>query len=990
MFSRYRSVIYLLCLGLLASNAPLLVVGQWTIVNGALGSVIGLGLGFAACRVLKENSSNHGIEDLKNAISSIVFENSRHGVFACEINDNQPSAACVLWSDEMRNLTGYDKDEIEAVGWRSVLYPDWDYEASPIGSLSLVNDTMDRSPVVEERLILTSDGTYKNIRISTYARISNGQRFLFGVVQGFEELQMQVDAMSQFAREFSVLEGKDFYFKVCEYLLQRFGLDFAFIGSLTEDENSILTEVVVGRKGKLEGMTYELANTPCEHVVGRRICSYAHGVQQDFPKDEILARLGVTGYVGAPLFARSGKAMGILTLLSRKPLENEEQIVAMLRLISDRVSSEMERTQSVESIKRSEANLTLALESAQMGTWSWDITTNELVWSQRTERIFGYGPGAFGGTFDGYERRLHPDDRDWVLKEVEDIMADKSEGFQILHRLLLPSGETRWVQGFGQALRDRKGSKFGMAGTVVDVTDRVETEAAVRRSQASLDALIDNTLDLIVAVDTNYRITTINESQKKEYRRVLKREIDVGDSIIDCYPVELRSEWKERYDRVYKGERFSVEFEYPGPKGSEYYEVSFNPIVSEENVVGASVFSRLVTRYKRIQAELIAQKEKAEESDRLKSAFLANMSHEIRTPLNAIMGFAQLLPTVKTDADSQCKFIEIIQANGNHLLGLISDMIDVAQIETNQLSIHSDRIDLGHLMNGVYLNFEHYEKCGPNGPVRLILDRGDCERRIIYGDEVRLRQILYNLLKNAIKFTEEGEIRFGCRELDEETIEFEVSDTGKGIATENLNKIFERFVQVDSPLVREFEGAGLGLAICRGLVELMGGDIFVESKEGVGSRFVFTIRSQKYQLDPENEEVNSNLHQMLESKNSEFGNDARILVVEDNDSNFTLLEHTLAGHPFELIRACDGVEAVEIAKRRSDLDMVLMDIRLPRLNGYEATRRISRIRPELPVIVQSAFAMKSNQEQAFEAGCKAFISKPIDTERLLSLIDEHL
>ena len=374
--------------------------------------------------------------------------------------------------------------------------------------------------------------------------------------------------------------------------------------------------------------------------------------------------------------------------------------------------------------------------------------------------------------------------------------------------------------------------------------------------------------------------------------------------------------------------------------------------------------------------ELLAAKEKAEEANRLKSAFLANMSHEIRTPLNAIIGFSNILAAAEEEQEKQ-EYINIIESNNTLLLQLISDILDLSKIEAGTLEYVRYPMDLGELCRNVYEMHKDRVQTG----VVLILDNKDTSL-IINEDQNRIMQVVTNLITNAIKFTFKGEIRFGF-EVRKEYIDFYVKDTGMGISEEKIKMIFERFVKLNTFV----QGTGLGLAICRVIVEKLGGEITAESKLNEGSTFRFTIPYKAGKKCPESgrgtkcpESGSTGLRKVLQRRT--------VLVAEDVDSNFLLLK-TLLGKRCNLLWAKDGEDAVNQFKEHQP-DLILMDIKMPHMDGLEATRLIRSYSKEVPIVALTAFAFESDKDRAIEAGCDDFLTKPVSQNALEKVLDKYV
>jgi signal transduction histidine kinase/CheY-like chemotaxis protein len=389
-----------------------------------------------------------------------------------------------------------------------------------------------------------------------------------------------------------------------------------------------------------------------------------------------------------------------------------------------------------------------------------------------------------------------------------------------------------------------------------------------------------------------------------------------------------------------------------------------------------------VSMRKEMVEQLIVAKEKAEESDRLKSAFLANMSHEIRTPMNGIMGFAQLLKDPKLNPDNQGFYIQMIEKSGTRMLNIINDIIDISKIESGTVEIRVSEFSIKDQFEFLYLFFKP-EADSKGLALKYTLNNSDSESNI-FTDRDKFYAIMSNLIKNAIKYTSKGAVEFGCKVIENE-MEFYVKDTGIGIAADRKEAVFGRFVQADIADVMARQGAGLGLSISKAYADMMKGQLSVESTEELGSTFILTLPKSI----SDNTTTVSTSNEVAGELNSAIPLHLKVIIVEDDPLSEMLLEIEMKRHGYEIVKARTGLEAVEACKEHTDAKLVLMDIGLPEINGYEATKRIRAFNDSVVIMAQTAFGLSDDQTKAYQSGCNEFISKPINMAVLQSLIAKH-
>lgn len=384
-----------------------------------------------------------------------------------------------------------------------------------------------------------------------------------------------------------------------------------------------------------------------------------------------------------------------------------------------------------------------------------------------------------------------------------------------------------------------------------------------------------------------------------------------------------------------------------------------------------------VTEDRKKQDEIAREKEKAEESDRLKTVFLSNLSHEFRNPMNTIIGFSELINS-GLDIEKQKEYARIITRKGNYLLGLIDDIAELVKFETGQVTANKKSCDINRIAGELFLEYQEVKKEMQKDYIELRLHVPAPITNEIYTDPGRLQQVLSNLLRNAFQFTEKGFVEFGY-EVRDRFIQFYVKDTGIGVPKEDQKMVFNRFRQLEDTSLRKIGGSGMGLTLSRHIISLLGGRIWLESTPNEGSTFFFSIPLQTV---PDSEKTDA----APESKMTYNWKDKVILIVEDDEINAQFLEAVLDQTQVQTLYASTGAQAIELCRSINKIDLVLMDIKMPEMSGYEACRQIKAFKPSLPMIAQTAFAEPIDKIKCMNAGFDDYLSKPIDIESLLSKI----
>jgi len=734
-------------------------------------------------------------------------------------------------------------------------------------------------------------------------------------------------------------------------------------------------------------------------VVGKTICCFPNNVCQLFPHDEALQELKAQSYIGTTLWSFDGKPIGLIAIIGQKPINNTAFAESVLKMVAIRAAGELERNNVEEALRENELKFRTLFESADdaimlatEGLWV-DCNAGAMrIFGCSREEIINSSPSRFSPP-------MQPDGRssEEVIRK-KDILAyqDRPQVFEWEHCRL--DGTTFSAEVSLNRLDF--GGKSYIQAIVRDVTARKQAEIALIESEAKYRQIFDNTFDIMaiyeVTEDHRYKVITYNAAEASLLGPV---EYYQNRYIDECIPPELYHEFKQHYDRCLSEEKLityeeTVVFQ-------DFHKTFYTQLIPLKNSVGRInriiVISRDITENKLLQDQLIDQNEKlkllnldlivsknkAEESDRLKSAFLANMSHEIRTPMNGILGFAEILQDPEISGEQQQEYLQIIQKSGYRMLNIINDIIDISKIESGLMKVNSRESNVNEQIEYIYTFFKpEVEAKGMKLSFKTTLPAKEAQ---LITDREKLYAILTNLVKNAIKFTTEGAIEFGYSLThDHASLQFYVKDTGIGIPKERQEAIFERFVQADISDKMARQGAGLGLAITKSFIEMMGGKIWVESEVGVGSTFYFTL---PYTIE---QEFKSNV-------NDKFSIDGmlnqlrklNILIAEDDETSEILMSINVKEFSKDVLYARTGNDVVNICRNNPNLDLILMDIRMPELNGYEATRQIRQFNKKVVIIAQTAYGLSVDREKAIEAGCNDFIAKPTNKVKLLSLIQKY-
>ncbi|MFO7672112.1 MAG: PAS domain S-box protein [Lutibacter sp.] len=652
---------------------------------------------------------------------------------------------------------------------------------------------------------------------------------------------------------------------------------------------------------------------------------------------------------------------------------------------------------SEEKLSESNALLQIAKEKTKIGGWVIYLDTKQVYWSDGIAEVLEM-PTGHKPQLDEAISFYAPE---WREKITEVLTNCEQYGipFDEEMQVITSKGSRVWIRIIGKPDMNDDGVIVKLYGTLQDICEHKFTENQLKK----LSTAVEQSPVSIYMTDIEGNIEYVNPKVLEITGYTSAELIGKNPKIFSAGHIS-DSVYENIWEIISSGKSWRGEFHNKRKNGELFWEhASISPIINKNGKITNYITAKeditdrkqkeaaLVIANKelafqneekeKLTKELVVAKERAEESDRLKSAFLANMSHEIRTPMNGILGFIGLLKSPELTEEKQQKYLEIIEKSGDRLLNIINDIVDISKIESGLVNVHLEETNIIEQIENSY-NFFKPEAEG-KGLKFLVKNRLPEKEAIIKTDALKIYAVLSSLVKNAIKYTEKGTIVYGCEKKDDD-LEFYFKDTGIGIPKNRQEAIFERFIQADIYDKMALQGAGLGLSIAKAYVELLGGKIWVESEEGIGSTFYFTL--------PCNQETKEKgiilKDASFETIDHSLGN-LKILIVDDDELSETLLSLMVEAFSSEIFTAKNGIEAVEICRNHPDIDLIFMDVKMPELNGYDATKQIREFNKDVVIIAQTAYGLSSEKEKAINAGCNDYIAKPLLIDSFIALIHKY-
>jgi len=650
-----------------------------------------------------------------------------------------------------------------------------------------------------------------------------------------------------------------------------------------------------------------------------------------------------------------------------------EQSIASLIDITERKKVEF-------MIQESEASLRKAQSIAKLGSWSFNMNTGEVDGSREAQKIYGLTESYV--SMDMIQDIPLPEYREMINQALLDLIAGTNK-YDIEFKL--KNQETGEIID-AHSIAEYNPEEKIVTGVIQDITRMKKVESLIHQREQYLQSIFRAApVGIGVVVDRHF--TGVNEKLCELTGYAEEEFLNLSSRMLYLSDEDYEQVGKVKYEDIRKHGTATVETRWKCKDGSvREILLSSTPMDDIDLQKGVTFTAMDITERKKAEMNLVSKnrelrfaKERAEESDRLKTAFLANMSHEIRTPMNGILGFTNLLANRSLSEESMQTYIEIINKSGERLLGTVNDLIDISKLETGQVNIVIDNTALNDLLDTLYDFFQ--QEASVKG-LQLTCNKGlSDDKLIIRTDEQKLNSVLTNLIKNAIKYTHKGSVEFGYSVVSKgknEMLQFFIKDTGIGIPEDRREAIFNRFEQADIDDRNAYEGSGLGLTIAKNLVGMLGGELWLESASGGGTTFFFTLPL----AISEGKETF-----IIEAKpvkdNTDLPGSLKILIAEDDIASYLHLSILLKELTRELLHVTSGKEAIDECRDNPDIDLVMMDIKMPVMNGFEATRKIREFNQSVPIIAQTAYALVGDKEKALEAGCDDYLSKPIIAEELL-------
>ncbi len=684
-----------------------------------------------------------------------------------------------------------------------------------------------------------------------------------------------------------------------------------------------------------------------------------------------------TGSVETKLKSKDGRIINVI--LNSTPLDKNDHskgVTFTMLDISDRKRAEDELKKADRSINTLISNLQGIVYRCKNDR---DYTMEFL--SEGVKELTGYFPEDIlqNGKIS-YNDIIHKDDQENVWTEVQNAVKNRQH-YQLVYRIITKSGDIRWVWEKGEGVFTKDDELEFLEGFITDITERINAEKALRESEEKYRGIFENVQNVYYETSIEGTILVVSPSIRILSKGQYSIEDLIGKSMIDYYS-DLGDRQVILNELRSKGKVTDFEVSFKNKDGSLVpCSISAN-FIMDSNGQPKKIIGSMndITDRKNVTEALKLAKDKAEASDKLKTSFLNNISHEVRTPLNGILGFAEIMSQPDLSDEDKTESLLMLRESSERLLNTITNYMDISLLTSGSLSVHNRDFSPAKILKEIFESFEAI--CSARNLVLMLKISGDDMNLIINSDPEIFQKIIIHLLNNAVKFTEHGSIDFGYH-VHVNDIMFFVKDTGIGIGKESIEIVFDKFSKEEKGHLKITEGSGLGLSIAKGMTEILGGRIVAESVIGEGSCFsVYLPVAHK----PSFLRQNIPLKDDKKIKQGDL-----ILVAEDDDTNFFYLNALITRETVaKVLRAANGREAIEMFNANPGINLILMDMKMPEIDGFEATRQIKLLNPNVPIIAITAYAMSGDEDRIIAAGCDGYISKPINKKSLKDKMSEFI